>query len=379
MNKRLAVLTAAFMLGTAGAAHADISACISVSATGPASALGVPQQNTVALLPAEAGGQKIAYTVYDDATDPSIATQNARKCVDEKSADILIGGSATPIALAIAAVASETKTPYISLAPAPIQGDSLVWSFTVPQPMGLMVDAMVQDMKARGFKTLGFIGYNDGLGDLTIRELEPRLKEAGIVFGPVERFARSDTSVAAQALKLVAANPDAVFVSASGAPAAGPNLALAERGYKGQIYHTHGSASPSFLKVAGASAEGTMMPVGALSVADLLADDNPAKAPAVAYQTAYEAANGAGTVTGFGGYMYDAGLIVAAAVPAALEKGQPGSAEFRSALRDAIEATAGVAGTQGVYAASKDNHNLSDNTDSRIPAVVKGGRLTPAN
>lgn len=378
-HRHMGALAAAVLVWTAGGARADISACISISASGPASALGVPQQKSVPLLPQTAGGEKIAYTVYDDATDPSTATKNARKCVDEKEADILIGGSATPIALAIAAVAGEAKRPYLSLAPAPFSGDPAHWTFVVPQPLDLMVGAMVDDMKAKGVKTLGFIGYSDGLGDLGLQVLEPRLKAAGITLSPVLRFARTDTSVAAQALKIVAENPDAVFVVASGAPAAGPNLALAERGYRGRIYHTHGSASPAFLKVAGASAEGTMLAVGALSVAELLPDTNPAKAEALTFKSAYEKLNGVGTATGFGGYMYDAGRVLAAVVPTALAKGRPGSAEFRAGLRDAIENAKGIAGTQGVFAASPKNHGLSDNDDSRIPAVVRGGRFVPAS
>lgn len=376
MKLKSSLLVLGALVGAGSVAHADVSVCISVSATGPASALGTAQQNSVRFLPADAGGQPLKYTVYDDATDTSLATQNARKCVNDQAADILIGGSGTPTATAIAPVAAEAQIPFLALAPFNPKGDQGKWSFVVPQPMRVMVEAIVHDMKARGITTLGFIGYSDSLGDLTLGSLSPLAQSAGIAVAPVERFARNDTSVAAQVLKIVAENPGAVLVVGSGAPAAGPNLALAERGYTGQIYHTHGSASPAFLKVAGASANGTILPVGPIGVVEQLKDDNPAKAPGSAYKASYEGAFGVGSLSSFGGYLYDAALIVAAKVPAALEGGQPGTPAFRAALRDALEHLDGVPGVHGVYSSSPENHELADNALSRVMTQVVDGKMT---
>lgn len=375
---RVSWLAIAALLGSAGAAHADVSICISVSATGPASALGVPQQNSVQFLPTEAAGEAVRYTVFDDATDTSLATQNARKCVNEQNADVLIGGSGTPTTMAIAAVSAEVQVPFLSLAPFVAQGEQEIWSFVVPQPMRVMVQAMVDDMQAQGITTLGFIGFNDSLGDLTLNSLQPLLEGAGLTLSPVERFARNDTSVSAQALKVVAENPQAVLVVGSGAPAAGPNLALAELGYSGVIYHTHGSASPAFLQVAGDSANGTVMPVGPIGVVEQLADDHPTKAPGLAYKASYEGVFGAGSISSFGGYLFDAGLIAVSAIPAALESGAPGTAEFRAALRDAIEASDGIPGVHAAYSASAESHELADNQTSRVLTTVVNGVLTIA-
>lgn len=368
------LLSAGILLGSTALAHADLSVCALLSITGPASALGAPQQSSVGFLPKDVGGTPVKYTVLDDATDPGIATQNARKCISEQKADVLVGGAATPAAAALAAVAAETGTPFLAIGPVGTRDEQFKWTFVVPQPVSLMAKAIVEHMKGKGIKTVGFIGYSDAYGDLWLNAISPLLKEAGISVGPVERFARNDTSVAAQALKVSSARPDAVLVVASGAPAAGPNIALADRGYAGAIYHTHGSASPAFLKVGGAAANGTFLPVGPLVVASQLDEANPAKAPALRYTAEYEGANGVGSVSPFGGYLIDSGLIIQAAAAAALKSGsQPGSTEFRAALRDAIENLNGVPGVHGTYSGSAKNHDLSSSDASRVMAVVEKG------
>lgn len=351
---------------------ADVTACITVSATGPAASLGKPEQNTVPLLPTEVNGQKIAYTVFDDATDPTAAVKNVRKCIEEQKADVLIGSSATPATIAVAGVAAETSTPLITLAPANVPPEAEAWTFRTPQPVSQMAGALIEHMKANNVKTLGFIGYSDGYGELWLGVLTKMLEGSGITMEPVERFARNDTSVTGQVLKLVAAKPDAVIVAASGTPAALPNLALAERGYAGQIYHTHGSASLDFIRVAGKSAEGSILPVGPVVVASQLPDSHPSKVIGMKYTSEYEGAHGAGSLSSFGGHMYDAGQILVATVPVAMEKGQPGTPEFRKGLRDALETMKEVVGVHGVFNTSdKDHYGLDDR--SRVLVRVENG------
>ncbi|QDZ00342.1 ABC transporter substrate-binding protein [Nitratireductor mangrovi] len=353
-------------------AVADVSVCITVSATGPAASLGVPENNTIPMLPAEAGGQKLNYTAFDDATDPTAAVKNVRKCIEEQQADLIIGSSTTPTTIAVAGVAAETKTPVVALAPVGLPPESEHWTFRAPQPVGQMADAIVEHMKASGVKRLGLIGYSDGYGELWINVMNKALEGSGITMEPIERFARNDTSVTGQVLKLISARPDAVLVVASGTPAALPNLALAERGYRGQIYHTHGSASLDFIRVAGASAEGTILPVGPLVVAAQLPDSHPSKALGVEYTKVYEEAHGEGSLSSFGGHMYDAGQIILATVPKAMEKGEPGSEAFRAALRDALENMEEVVGVHGVFNTTVEDHYGHDER-SRVLVRVENG------
>ena len=372
MYLRFAVAGLAALAFTVPAA-AEINVCVTVSATGPAASLGVPENNTVALLPKEMSGESVNYVVFDDATDPTAAVKNVRKCIEEEDADVIIGSSATPASMALAGIAAETKTPVIPLSPVKLEGDGGHWAFPMPQPNAQMASALVANMKEKGVKTLGFLGYADAFGEQFLNAMQAQLEGTDIKLGPVERFARTDTSVTGQVLKLVSANPDAILVVASGTPAALPNLTFAERGYKGQIYQTHCAASKDYLRVAGPSAEGTILPVGPVVVAAQLPDSHPSKKLGVTYTEEYEAANGAGSLSSFGGHMFDAGQVLSAAVEQALATGaKPGTPEFRAALRDGLANLHEVVGVHGVFNTTDDQHYGHDER-SRVLVIVEDG------
>ena len=356
----------------AAPAWADITVGISVSATGPAASLGIPEKNTAALLPTMVAGQKINYIVLDDATNPTEANKNARKFVTENSADIIFGSSAVPTALAIAEVATETKTPQIALAPVELADAKKAWVFIVPQHNAVMAQALAQHMKAAGVKTLGFIGFADGYGEGWAREMAKAAEAAGIRMAPSERYNRTDTSVTGQVVKLVSANPDAILIAGSGTPAALPQTALAERNYKGRIYQTHGAANKEFIRVGGKAVEGAVLPVGPVVVASQLPDSHPSKKVALDYTRLYEEKYGAGSVSSFGAHMWDAYKLFEAAVPVALKSGQPGTPAFRQALRDAIESGREVVGAHGVFNMSATNHYGHDDRARVLVKIDKG-------
>lgn len=373
-----AKLLVAVMAGAMGgmfssAALADINVGVSLSTTGPAAALGIPERNTIPLLPTEIAGQKINYIVLDDATDSTAAGRNARKMVDENKVDILIGSSATPTSAAIAEIANESKTPQITLAPVELQGEKNYWVFRSPQHYDVMAEGLINHMKANSVKSLGLIGYADAYGESWVTAMRKAAEKAGIEFKSIERFNRNDTSVTAQAIKLVGANPDAILVAASGTPSVLPQVTLQDRGYKGRIYQTHGTATKEFIRVGGKAVEGTVMPVGPVMVADQLADDHPSKPIAQKYIKLYEEKYGAGSLSPFGAHMFDAALLLESAVPEALKGGQPGTPEFRKALRDAIENSRGVAVSHGVFNMSPENHFGLDDHRSRVMISVENG------
>lgn len=353
-------------------ALADINVGISVSATGPAASLGIPEKNTVALLPTSIAGEKINYIVLDDGTNPTEANKNVRKTLTENHADIFFGSSAVPTALAIAEVANETKTPQIALAPLELAGGKFPWTFSAPQHNALMAQALAEHMKFHGVKTLGFIGYADGYGEGWLREMTKAADAAGIKMSDIERYNRTDTSVTGQVVKLTAANPDAILVAGSGTPAALPQVALVDRGYKGRIYQTHGAANKEFIRVGGKAVEGAVLPVGPVVIASQLPDSHPSKAVGVEYTKQYEEKYGAGTVSSFGAHMLDAYKLFAAAVPTALKKAKPGTPEFRQALRDAIESDREVVGAHGVFNMSPTDHYGHDARARVLVKIEKG-------
>lgn len=355
---KLASVALALSLAGFGAtpAAADVNVGISLASTGPAAALGVPQRNSVFLLPETIGGEKVNYVVLDDATDATQAGRNARKMVSEDNVDVLIGSSATPTSAAIAEVAIETETPQITMAPMDLPDEKNFWVFRTAQNFRIMADALAKHMKDSGVKTLGFIGYADAYGESWIKDITDAAKEVGIEVTNIERFNRNDTSVTGQAVKLVAANPDAILVGASGTPAVLPQVTLQERGYQGKIYQTHGAATKEFVRVGGKAVEGTIMPVGPVVVAEQLPDSHPSKAVGLEYKQKYEEKHGEGSLSSFGAHLYDAALILQAAVPEALKKAKPGTKEFRAALRDAIENIEEVNALHGVFNMTPDDH-----------------------
>lgn len=353
---RTKALIAALALGASTMALADITVGVVVPLTGPASGLGIPMQNGVKLWPSEVAGEKLNVIILDDATDPTKGVQAARRLVTEEKVDVLIGSGATPVAVAIAEVASETKTPQLSLSPHPLAPGKDAWSFRLPQSNGVMANAIVAHMKKSGVKSVGFLGYTDAYGESWLNELKPRLEKAGIELKGVERFQRTDTSVTGQALKLVAANPDAMIVVASGSGAAMPQLGLIERGYKGKFYQTHAAATRDLMRVGGKAVEGTYVVTGPVVVVEQLPAEHPAKAEGMKFVAAYDKAYGAGMRNQFGAHSWDGLLLLEKAVPIARQKAQPGTPEFRAALKDALESIPSIALSHGELDYTPQDH-----------------------
>ena len=355
----------------------EITIGITVVTTGPAAALGIPERNALEFVPKEIGGVPIKVIVLDDGGDPTAATTNARRFVTESKADIIMGSSTTPPTIAVSTVANEAGIPHFALAPLPINEARAKWSVAMPQPIPIMGKVLYEHMKAHGIKTVGYIGYSDSYGDLWVNDFKAQAVPMGLTMVTEERFARPDTSVAGQVLKLVAANPDAVLVGASGTAAALPQSTLRERGYKGLIYQTHGAASMDFIRIAGPAAEGVIMASGPVMSPESQPDSALTKKPGLALNTAYEAKYGANSRSQFAGHSYDAFEVLKRVIPVALKTAKPGTPEFREAIRQALMSEKDIAASQGVYNfTEKDRYGLDDR--SRIILTVKDGKYVPA-
>ena len=367
MKTRLAAIAAVFSLGIP-AAQAEVTVGVSLGITGPGASLGVHYRNAFQLMPKTLGKEPVRYIILDDASDPTNAAKNARKLVSEDKVDVLMGSNGVPSAVQMAQVAAEAKTPIVVLTPAALSPQVLHWSFILPQPTDLMMGAIAEQMKKRNVKTVGYIGYSDTWGDLVYKATEAHAAAHGYKIVTNERYARADTSVTGQILKIMAANPDAVVVGGSGTGGALPHVALVERGWKKPIYHNHGTVNAEFIRVGGKAVQGAVAVTGPLVVPEELPDSAPTKKVSLDFTKRYEAAFGAGTRNAFAGYSYDGMLLLNAAVPEALKKAKPGTAEFREALRAALENVKNVVGTHGVYNMNAKNHN---GLDERARVVVQ--------
>lgn len=347
-----------------------------VSASGPTAVVGIPQRNTAALLPTQVGDLRLEYTVLDDASDTTQSVTGVKKLIAEQHIDALIGPPGTPNAMAVLPFIAESKVPMLS----PTGGAAVVlpmteqkkWVFKTTQNDDVIARALVAYMKAQGVKTVGLIGTNDPYGENWHRVFSQLGEAAGIRLVANERFNRTDTSVGGQTLKLIASKPDAILVTVPGGPAVLPQITLYDQGYRGPVYQTHGAASPDFLRLGGRKVEGTIMAASLMLVLPEIADDVPAKKVATEYVTAYEKL-GHGPASTFGANVYDAGLLLQRALPIAAAKGRPGTPEFRTALRDALESTKELVGTQGVYNMTPDDHSGFDER-GRVMLTVRDGR-----
>jgi branched-chain amino acid transport system substrate-binding protein len=367
--------SAALSLATP-AALSQVKIGVMPSTTGPTAFVGIPQKNAVALLPKKVGNLSIEYIVYDDASDPTQSVQLTKKLLAEKI-DAFIGTSGSPNVMAVLPFLAEAHTPIL----APVGTSAIVvpmddkkrWAFKTHPNDDVISEGLVAAMSKRGVRTLGFIGYNDTYGENWYKTFAPMAQKAGLKIVANERYNRNDTSVTGQIAKLMMAKPDAVLVAGVAAGAALPHKQLVDAGYKGAIYHTHGSASGAFIQIGGKEVEGALIVGPILLVLDEVPDSVPAKKLAAEFVNGYEKLYGAKPPI-FGAGVYDAGLLLAHALPEAAKKAKPGTVEFRDALRDAIEATRNLPTSQGVVNLSPQDHSGYDQR-GQVLITVKDGKF----
>lgn len=375
--KKLSVVLTAGLAGLTWnvGAQAQVKIGTIASSTGVVSAIGIPQRNTAMMLPTKIGDLTVEYIHLDDASEPNNTVTSARKLITEEKVDAIIGPSGSPHAMALIDLISEAETPLIapvgSIAVVWPMDDRRKWVFKTTQNDGLVADKLLQHMQDNGVKTLGFIGTSDAYGETWFSVLSERVESWGIKLVANERFNRPDTSATGQVLKIMGAKPDAVLIAAPGGPAVMPQTGLKERGYDGTIYQTHGAALNDFIRLGGAAVEDTILGGSLMLVPDQISDENPSKAVAVQYMNDYQQRYGAMPAT-FGGNVYDAGVLLEAAVPVAIQTAQPGTPEFRRALREALENIKDLPGTQGIYNMTAEDHSGFDERGVELLTIKEG-------
>jgi branched-chain amino acid transport system substrate-binding protein len=376
MKLILSATLTAMALAFAANARADINIGVILSTTGPGTSLGIPEQNTVKLWPTEIGGQEVHLTILNGASDTTVAGKSASKLVTEDKVDVIVGPTLTPTSLSALEIVAQSKTPMISLA----GGGAIIepqdgprrWAFRMAPPESIAVGLALDHMVSKGVKKVGVIALATSFGEGYTKTLERLAPAKGIKVVGVERYNQSDTSVIAQTLRLLTTQPDAVYIMSSGTPGALPQIELARRGFKGPVYQTQGVANADYLRVGGKSLEGGYMTVGPVLVAEQLPDSSVLKKPALEYVKRYEGVHGAGSRSLFGASAWTALEWLQHAVPVALKKAQPGTPEFRTALRDALEGMKDVVTPEAVYTMSSTNHNGADQRSQVLVQVVNG-------
>ena len=364
-------------MGLAGTAHADVTIGVILSLTGPAASLGKPAENTVRIWPEQIGGQKVRLVMLNDNSDATEAAKQASKLISEEKVDVIVGPSITPPSIAAMEVAGRNATPIIALGGGNVivepQKGPRKWAFKMAAPEVLSVDKAIEHMKAKKIRNVGVIAVTTSYGEGFLKAFNAQAPAAGIKVSATERIGAQDVSATSQVLKVMASNPDAVYIFSFGTPGATPHIELVKRGYKGAIYQTHGVANADFLRLGGKDVEGAYMAVAPVLVAEQLPAANPIRKPGLEYVNQYESKYGPNTRSQFGSTAWTALNWLQAAVPVALKKAQPGTPEFRQALRDALEGMHEVVSPEGVFNMSPTNHNGLD-ARAQVMVQVEGGK-----
>lgn len=366
------LVSAAIGLAVNVQASNSIKVGVTLSATGPAASLGIPERNAINLLPSTLGDRVVEYIVLDDESDPGVAGRNARRLIEQEVVDVIIGSTTVPTSIATAEVAADNQTATISLAPYIPTENQHPWTFPLPQTVSVMSESLFSNMASQGVKRLAYIGFSDNWGQAWLADIDRHLNKHSLELVATERYARSDRSVAGQVLRIVGSRPDAVLIGASGTPGVLPMSMLRERGFKGIVYQTHGMANQDVLRLAGSSAEGMILPTGAVLVAELLPENHPSKQQAIEFVQSYERKHGEGSRNNFAAYAYDAYLLLNDAVKRIDSSISPGTPEFRKALRDKIENTRELAVSHGVVNWGVDQRSPFD-TRGAVLITVKDG------
>lgn len=357
-------------------AWAEINIGVIVSTTGSAASLGIPEEQSIRMWPSEMAGEKVTFIILNDGSDTTGAVRSASKLITEHNVDVIIGPSVTPTSLAVVEVAGSAKVPMVSLA----GGGAIVlpqtgvrtWAFKLSPTEPVSINRVLDHFQAHKGKTMATIGFATSYGDGFLKSFEPIAKQRGVTITASESYNPTDQSVTAQVLKIMASNPDGIFIFASGTPGALPQIELARRGYKGLVYQTQGVANNDYLRVGGKALDGSFMTVAPALVAEQLPASNPIRKPAVDYAQRFQSKYGPGTLSLFGATAWDALLIVEGATREAKKRAKPGTPEFRSALRDALENLHEFVGAEGVYNMSPTDHNGVDARSQVLVKIVDG-------
>jgi len=177
----------------------------------------------------------------------------------------------------------------------------------------LAVAAIYENLKSKNIKKIGIISVNNAFGESGKEQLLQQAANFGLEVAKSETYGAKDTDMTAQLTKIRQDNPEAIVCWGTNPGPAVLAKNIQQLGLDIPLYQSHGVASPKFIKLAGSAAEGIMLPTGKILVAGLLPDSDPQKQALNAYVTDYEKKYDS-SVSGFGGYAYDAVKILAAAL-----------------------------------------------------------------
>ncbi|ACD95576.1 ABC transporter substrate-binding protein [Trichlorobacter lovleyi] len=343
------------------------------SVTGPASFLGEPEKKTLEMLVADLNakgginGQKLEAVIYDTAGDATKAVQLATKLIKNDKVVAIIGPSTTGESMAVLALTEKEKIPLISCA-AGIKitepAKDRKFTFKTPANDHVAVEKILQYAARVKQKNLAILTVTDGFGASGREQLKVSAAQKGFKVVADETYGPKDTDMTPQLTKIRSSKADAIICWGTNPGPAIITKNIKQLGIKTPVYMSHGVASKKYIELASpAAAEGIMLPAGKLAVYDVLPKNDPQQKLLREYDAAYKKTHGVEAST-FGGYAYDAFLLVTNAIRT---KGAT-----PAQIRDGLEQTKKLVSVSGVFNMSANDHNGLDLSAFEMVKIHKG-------
>jgi branched-chain amino acid transport system substrate-binding protein len=317
------------------------------------------------------GGKKIELINLNTESDNTKTVIAAKRLLEQDDVVALVGPMNSGSSYAIIDIVQRANTAMISnggsrgivLPPADKK-----WIFLSPLTDVLVQSVMMADIKKRGITKVALLHADSPFGTSGRDQLEKNAASFGITLVSQQSYGNDDKDMTPQLTKIRAADPQAVVIWATG-----PGQAVAVKNYRQlgltqPLYLSHAANDFNFLRLAGESADGVLIPSSKIYVTDSLAADDLQKPLLEEFVRDYRTKYGKPPAT-FAGNGYDAVMMIAEA----LRKTGPD----RTKLRDAIEATRDHVGVTAVYTYGADDH-FGAKADSVVMLTVKDGKFALA-
>ncbi|WP_042339950.1 ABC transporter substrate-binding protein [Desulfosporosinus youngiae] len=357
-------------VNTTGKEPYKIGAVLDIS--GNSSSLGVPERDTLLMmvekLNANGGitGHPVELMIMDNKSDETEGVL-AVKTLIEKDVLAILGASSSGTSMAMIKTVQSEKVPMISLAAASSivePSNERQWVYKTAQSDIVMINKIISYLKNNQLNNVAFLYMNNSYGDNGKKAISEAVKDSGIKIVAEEKFDANDKDMTAQLTNVKMSGAQAAIVWAIPPSASILTKNFKDVGLSIPLIHSHGVGNQKFIELAQGAADGVILPIGKLSVAQQIQDNDPQKKVLESYIADYT--NKYNTEpNSFGGYAWDAFSLLVNA----LEKAGPD----RAAIRDELEKTQEFVGISGVFNMTAQDHNgLKE--DSAVLVQVDQGK-----
>jgi branched-chain amino acid transport system substrate-binding protein len=293
-------------------------------------------------------GRPLEFVFYDTEAKPDVAVRLIKRLIQKDKVTAILGISASWVALPIIPIVEKAGVPTII----PASTDQIVtpvrkYVFKTPAGDGVVVDKLLQHMKANGIARIALVTTQDGYGSGGHDQFIKQSPNYGVKVVFDDRFTMEDSDITPMLNRIKKTDAQAVVNwSARRAPVS-MTMNYRQIGLKLPLYHGHASLSKGYLKATGKNSDGTITASAKFYGSETLPDSDPQKAVIQGYRKAYKAKFGK-DANQFGAAAFDAFNILIAA----MKKSGPDQAK----LREAIEQTTNYVGISGVFNYSASDH-----------------------